>query len=257
MNVLSMPAAVPNTTYKQEFHGPSLKCDAATGHYLQNITNIYTTGQKLLGKIKYLSFTLPEYDRSQHIQSPWNRVDGAHNATTYITQCVTDSKPCNSYREGPALMANLSGESIVCFMRNTTFKAHFAALGDTQTITSYTFDWSNRVTDPVSTAVSGALSAILNGVISVEEFATAVGKRSNNVTGAQLATYRTRIMETALIGLIPTDHRPTATGLEVESSVAGLPQEDKLLAQNRTLADMIEELSRNQTLSLLSSRRLW
>lgn len=95
-----------------------------------------------------------------------------------------------------------------------------------------------------------ALATVLNGAIGAWAAGPVPQQDDNGNIG--LTTFRTRVMSTALIGLVSTAFSGAAG-----STLQDLPSADHNLAANRTLAQMIEGPSRNQTLSLFSSERLW
>ncbi|KAK8016601.1 hypothetical protein PG993_014790 [Apiospora rasikravindrae] len=246
MEILPMPA-IDNRDgmYQHEFRAPSMRCEAATGSRLQNMTGIWNATEKEIsgsagGQLQYLAYTLAE--------GPDGKPRTSYNATEYVRQCIAGENCPTS--GGPAIAARLSDESIVCFVHNTTFKVQFAGLGRTQIITTYTFEYHEAASDGISQALARAITTILNGAIGAAMSGPVA--HSGDSGASSLITIKTRIMETALIGLVSTAFKGAWGG-----PIQDLAKEDKLLARNRTLATMIEELSRNQTLSLFSSERLW
>ncbi|KAJ4334525.1 hypothetical protein N0V95_009151 [Ascochyta clinopodiicola] len=113
---------------------------------------------------------------------------------------------------------------------------------------SYEFDL--EASDSVSDQLAVAIADILNGAIGATMAGPAAHQFDNG--GAFLASAHTRIMETALIGFVSTAFDGTFGG-----PLAELPMADRELTKNKTLPAALEELSRNVTLSLFSSDRLW
>lgn len=72
-----------------------------------------------------------------------------------------------------------------------------------------------------------------------------------------MGSARTSIGSTALMGLLneKLDEKLNTAGRQQE--IANLPSEDVGLTRNKTFGQLVEELSRNITLSLFSSTRLW
>lgn len=99
-------------------------------------------------------------------------------------------------------------------------------------------------------AISQVLATILNGAIG----AYMAGPQAHTMDSgsADIITRPTKVMSTALIGLVSTIFSGK-WGL----TLSDISLADHDLAANRSLTQMIEELSRNQTLSSLSSKRLW
>ncbi|KAF2746517.1 hypothetical protein M011DRAFT_487283 [Sporormia fimetaria CBS 119925] len=255
MDILPMPAVAPNTTYQHIFKAPSLKCEKATGGRLDNITAIWNATEKAIqgsagAYVKYVALDVAE----SYLNT--------YNATEVVEACImgTRDRYCSSNldgsTDGPAIWGRLDGEdAITCAIYNTTFTLNLTSSGDVQSISSMTFEWAeksaeispqNRIAKYLSrnlaTLLSGAIGAVMSGPVG----------HSGDSGMASLVTQKTRIMDTALIGLVSTAFRGTWGG-----PLAELPEADRALAGNRTLGEMIEELSRNQTLSLFSSERFW
>jgi hypothetical protein len=253
MEVLPMRAIASNTTYSHEFVGPSLKCEPATERRLANMTAIWNHTQSVLsgsagGKLMYLAYTQFEYGEQKATET---------DVKSFVSRCVTGdaySAVCLPY-SGPAISARVGNESITCSVHDTRFNITFRAVGNTQTMNDVRFTWLGKSNAGSSwgtpyQATGQALATLLNGAIGASISGPA-GQQFDSGT-AGLNTRRTRVMSTALIGLVSTGFTGTWGG-----PLAELPSADRSLAANKTLAMMIEELSRNQTLSLFSSERLW
>jgi hypothetical protein len=250
MEVMPMRAVAPNTTYQHEFVGPSLKCEVAIGKRRDRINTIWeATADVKYEDLMYLSFTLD--DSSDGWISKLT-------ASNFVAQCVKGSAYdlCNAV-SGPIIWARLRNETITCSVYVTRFKLEFGAVGNIQVIQDMRFDWLEPIegisttTNSIYRAISQALVTILNGSIRGEDIGTT---NFGGVTNSTISLYteRTRIMSTALIGLLSSAETQPWSG-----ATSNIQQADRDLAANRTLAEMIEELSRNQTLSLFSSDRLW
>jgi len=185
-----------------------------------------------------------------------------HNMTEYVSTCLLGdfNSTCIDNNHGPAITAKLSNnsvpeptkfpvESVVCFVHNITFNVDFTAPRSTQVIGSYNFNHYEFVYDEVCRALSRAIGTLLNGFTGIQSDSPNWLKGSGV---SNLVTRTTRIMETTLIGLIST----ASGGRFGKTPVQDPDRDDKLLARNSTLAEIIEELSRNQNLSLFSSTRL-
>ncbi|KAF1845162.1 uncharacterized protein K460DRAFT_245116, partial [Cucurbitaria berberidis CBS 394.84] len=243
MQVLPMRRVLaPNTTYQHIFDGYSLRCEQATGTRLQNISAVYNETSKqvlILGKglagsadIKYLSFTMYEDEKGTVIQ---------RNVTEFVSNCVFGStyNNCPKADVGPVIWARMGNESITCAAHSTRYTLDFTALGDTQTITGVGFEWKERVKNGVATKLNTALSTILNGFF---------GAFTAGGNGGGIFTEKTMIIDTALLESL---QRTNATLRNI------VPQEDWMPAEKKNFPEMIEELSRNQTLSLFSTEKLW
>jgi hypothetical protein len=252
MEVMPMRAVAPNTTYQHKFVGPSLKCEVATGKRLDRINSIWEATADVKNEdLMYLSFTLDDSS------------DGWISQLTpsiFVAQCVKGSAYdlCNAI-SGPIVWARLRNETITCSVYVTRFNLEFSAMGmgNSQIIQSMQFEWLDSIegisttTNSIYRAISQALVTMLNGSIRGVDIGTTNLGGPTNIT-ISLFTERTRIMSTALIGLLSSAKTQPWIG-----ATSRIQQADRDLAANRTLADMIEELSRNQTLSFFSSDRLW
>lgn len=135
---------------------------------------------------------------------------------------------------------------------DTHFGLNFHDIGNTQSIIDMRFEWleKNGMKRQLYTPFSRALTTLLNGAIGAQMSGPVA--HSGDSGRSSLVTRRTRVMSTALTGLVTT-----AFSGQFGGALSNIPQADRELASNRTLAQMIEELSRNQTLSSFSSDRLW
>ena len=249
MEVLPLQAIAPNTTYRHQFLGPSLKCELATGDRLNDINAVWNQTLKDISEsagsvIMYLAYT----KQNDSIRSP------LLDLPSFVSNCVRGSSHGNSCTPSydPAISARVGDESITCALYDTYFDLEFRTTGTTQTLTGLDFEWLQKSDGGNESfqAISKALATMLDGVIGAYAVGPAAQQYDSGFSG--LLTYQTRVMSTALIGLVSTAlSRGSAPLLQ------DLPQADRDLAANRTLADMIEELSRNQTLSLFNSERLW
>jgi hypothetical protein len=247
MSILPMKRVLAdNTSYTHEFEGPSLKCETATGYRLQNISAVVNeTKQQVLttvgfrpyadAEIKYLSFTRDEDGLS---------ANATYNVTTFVSEWLIGNafRACDTSRgdySNPVLWARMGEESITCAVHNTRFKIWVMASGPTQTITTVDFEWQERMVNHITRNTFNALASLLNRFF---------GMFTDGVTRAGYFSGKTMIADTALIELLQRSSPQLR---------AAVPQEDWMAAENRTFPQMIEELSRNQTLSLFSSDKLW
>ncbi|CAO2655643.1 Nn.00g044460.m01.CDS01 [Neocucurbitaria sp. VM-36] len=243
MRILPMRRVLaPNTTYQHIFDGYSLKCEEATGQRLMNISAVFNETRNQVLKeaqvssgnadIKYLSFTLVEDEKGVVL---------SRNVSEFVSRCVMGAtyNTCAKADWGPAIWARLGNESITCAAHTTRFTLDFAAQGDTQTITNVGFEWKEKINNDVVKQLNIAIATLLNGLFGVFEGGGA---------GGGLFTDKTMIVDTALLELVQR------TFEDLRETV---PQENWMSAERRTFPEMIEELSRNQTLSLFSNEKLW
>jgi hypothetical protein len=258
LEILSMRAVAPNITYHHEFVGPSLKCEPATGRRLDTLNSVwnaseYTVSRSdrgLPGVLLYLAYTMQEFPDG----STW--LSFGMSSEQFVSKCLTGSVYPLCYRgAGPMITARVGNENIVCFPRATRFDITFQSSVSTQNVKTIEFAWLESIKgvgydlDVVSERTATALATILNGIIA---FNGPEHIPSDDRFAYEITTARTRLMSTALMGLVAA-----ASDRAHLERFMDIPRGDRDLAANRTLADMIEELSRNQTLSLFSSERLW
>jgi hypothetical protein len=246
MQILPMKRVLAiNTSYTHEFEGPSLNCEVAIGYRLQNISAVLNkTKQQVLvaadlrlgdADIKYLSHTRDEDGVST------NRT---YNVTTFVSEYVVGNtlKSCDASGgpyDKPVLWARMGNESITCAVHNTHFNVYVVAPGSTQTMTRVDFEWKERMKTLVTNNTFNALASLLNGFF---------GMFTNGGASGGYFSGKTIIADTALLELLQRSF---------ERLRVTVPQEDWMASENRTFLEMVEELSRNQPLSLSSSEKLW
>ena len=95
--------------------------------------------------------------------------------------------------------------------------------------------------------------AIANILTGTYYFTASRGGGYQDVTMMYLFSARTSIGATALMGLVNEALDPQLPG---QGNYVKLPAADLALTKNKTLGEMVEELSRNVTLSFFSDTRL-
>ncbi|KAF4947196.1 hypothetical protein FSARC_14015 [Fusarium sarcochroum] len=271
--ILPMAAVAPNASYTMEFQGPSLKCDKAHGFMLKFIDKIHEAANSDIssnvgGDTIYFSITaypsFPYMDYTGDGSSDASKLP-KWNFSKMAEDCLRGPGSC-AYAPWPnvqpsyfPLLVRLNDDSLVCSLQNTTYNVNFRSTETTQTIEQpYHFKWTQPVNftaqdDPSGmasfTKAAQALANLLNGVIGKQ---TSIGGGYQDVQHINLMSQGTSIMQTALIGALNT-----SAEIKLSVGIPPLPQEDQALARGKSLGSLIEELSRNQTLSLFSSSRFW
>ncbi|KAH7548874.1 hypothetical protein BM1_10647 [Bipolaris maydis] len=249
MQILPLQAIATNTTYRHEFLRPSLKCEPATGQRLEDVDAIHNITLKRFtgsggGQVMYLAYTRQDTPGNSR---PMLNTEG------FVAECVMSDRrgvSCDKSND-PAISARVGKESITCILYDTHFDLDFRAVGNVQTLAGLRFEWlqkSNGENESFK-AILHELSTMLSGTIGASASGPVVHQYDSGTS--TLVTFQTKVMSTALIGLVST-----ASTMQVGFLLHDLPQEDRDLAANRTLGEMLEELSRNQTLSLFNSNRL-
>lgn len=242
MEIVPMRTSIaPNTTYQLTFNGPSLKCEPATAKRFNNISAVYNETLKQTMKladsalgsaeIKYLAFTLweDEYGNTIH-----------RNVTEFVSKCIYGGNfnSCG-VSKGPVFWARMNNESITCTVRNTSYTVDFEAVDNIQTIKNVDFEVKELRTDDTALYMANSLVTFLRGVIGIFK---------GGGTGGGLFSANTMMIDTVLLELLQRS----------EETLRGtIPQEEWMKTEKRTFMEIIEELSRNQTLSLFSSETLW
>jgi hypothetical protein len=237
------PTLPEGASYKHTFDAPSLKCEAATGYRLSNISAMVNETRKQLSitrdilmedvGINYLSVLLREEDFNSN-----SSVD----VFEYISHCVVDTRADACKRElvGAVLLSRMGNESITCAVHNTQYTISVRIPDPARMeIWNVTFESKERTEDPVALHLFDALTSLLNGFF---------GTISAGDTGKSYISGQTMIANTALLELLQES---------IEPRRSAIPQEEWMHKDNRTFAQMIEELSRNQTLSLFSNDKFW
>lgn len=250
MQIIPMPAIASNTAYNHSFSGPSLKCQNATEVQGANISTVWTATESSMaagdriGKLTYLSFS---------------GIVSDEDVSTFVKRCIKGTTYTPVYclpDTGPVLFMRIGTEYLSCTRQDTLFKLHLRANGNTQAITDLQYDQYDLAADQMASdstysLFSQALATILNGAIG----AIGIGPASRSMSSGStsLLTYNTRVMSTALIGAVST----ASLGMEYRTPMTEILAADQQMAANKSAAAIVEELSRNQTLSLFSSQRLW
>jgi hypothetical protein len=263
MDVLPMRAIGENTTYTHQFVGPSWKCGAVdSGWSLDNMSAVlnYTRNLTNANRVVYLAYSLPDPDSALYNRLYNHTFDANKTASDCVLSGARNGCPSSSY---PVTHVFTRNESVECILYTTRFNLSFQAMGNVQTIKDLKFDrlskfnWTEKYQpnpdfriDHVYSYMLQALATLLNGAITIEISGELT--QTSNRRKTSLQTYRTRVATTSLIGKVPTGYT-----LEDWTTTSEIPLRDRQLVANRTLAEMLEELSRNQTLSLFSSDRFW
>ncbi|USP81522.1 hypothetical protein yc1106_08796 [Curvularia clavata] len=244
MQILPMRRILPvNASYEFEFEGPSLKCETATGDRLQNMTAVdketirqlktAATGRTSVeADMRYLSFASDETGIS------------TDNLTSYVLDCIVleSFNPCGTSSPVPTLFIRMGNESITCTTYNTHFTALFGAMGalDTQPISNVRHEWKEPLNTDVTRSIFKALSSLLNGFF---------GTYTSSVDSDGRFSGKTMIADTALLELLQQSFPALRNDIPQEKWMQTI--------STQSLAQTVEELSRNQTMSLFSIEALW
>ncbi|KAL2074611.1 hypothetical protein VTL71DRAFT_8389 [Oculimacula yallundae] len=264
LGILPMPAQQnsANSTWTMKFHGPSLKCETANSN-LTGIIDLVIEAirTQIEGNVKrtsvYTAFTtsFPELYGT-----------GDYNFTKFVNRCILGGDVCNfepgnftMYQNGSHAMQARSvplvmrlDKDYTCALRNTTYLVRFRSSTEQTTLEpiSFELDDSDPSNDLTYAAIGMSVAKILTGTY---HLSTSQGGKFQPAE-TYLFSARTSIGSTAIMGVVDDYLDPNYSG---DLNYIKMPSEDLALTKNMTLGDMVEELSRNITLSLFSSPRFW
>lgn len=264
-SLLAMPSGIPNATYKLNFYGPSLKCEEPSPELHGIIGQIVDAVAKRARKnevvdVIYTAFT-PAF--GNYLNTNAETIDyGA-----YVDDCVLGGSTCpfspggvptaglndteDSRRSDP-LVVSLLGKEYTCTLKNTSYSVMFRSSTGQTTLELKSYNWLDMGSSNDTTygAIAMAVANILTGTYYAGNYSDG---RAQPVAKCGLGSARTSIETTALMGLLEggSDRQLLGKcGLET-------PAADLALIGNKTLGELVEELSRNVTLSLFSNDRFW
>lgn len=252
LDILPMVAIAPAANYSLEFSAPSLSCVNAPDNITAVINRVVNYTSSLSGgfTISFLAFT------PQDEMLTDSGVDYAHYQE-FVNTCIGGTSGINGsvfYCDGMAAsQLNYTGSSAYiwvksdddyysCALEETLFNVTFNATGNLQTINHpYGFQYTGQSLKDgyyihgqvMSNWLSGVLWGMFQGMASV----------------------RTRIIQTSLYAALKTNGQDTSTADGIAEPA--IPAAEKALTRGLTMGQLIEELSRNLTLSLFSADRTW
>lgn len=281
--ILPMVAFVSGSaTYALNFSAPSMQCVAAPPNVTAQIQKIYRgTGSLSNGTLsspiislhgQYIAFTpqvdmlMPysirpeytDYDYTDFVNScilPSGSVDKAAGGTYLNCDGMTDFISTDEFKKGglPPRVSFATADVWVyvkgsdnywnCSVRDTQFGITFNITGNVQTIDqSYTFKYTGQSLNNSHYVYGQIMSDWLTGAV--------IG------WAGQLVSYRTSITRTSLYGSLRTYSGPLDDPAEGYISDSAIPDHDRALTRGLNMGQLIEELSRNLTLSYFSADQL-
>ena len=273
LSILPMQLVAPNSSYDLGFHGPSMRCEEPstivssiidmTYNYTSYVTTQLYMNSRFDTPLAWVAFaptgTLLGYQQEAESEPQQDFLidfkNGQLNQTlvALVGNCITGLKatPGSFLCEG---ISNATGnnngqiwlraqnQSYVCSLTDTHYTAHFKSLNASQNIENYTFEYTTQtpydgyfgIAQTISHWLTGALRGFQHGAI----------------------TYNTRITTTALMGVFNTTSGMPEDSKSTHLSDVFVTNELKALAGGLTAGQLVEELSRNLTLSLFSAPSL-
>ncbi|CAN9173861.1 unnamed protein product [Alternaria alternata] len=265
MSILSMPPGISNSTYIMSFNGPSLKCEEPNPDLRGAIDQVSQAFEQRVGgnvgsESAYMAFT-PNF--LGYANYSGNTTDFA----SFADECILGGATCTFlpgnlslvYQNGSRnlgrtdpLVIRLAKEDYTCALKNTSYNVQFRSSTEQTSLELVSFN--SQDIDPSYDMTYGAVGmAIANILTGTYYFTASRGGGYQDVTMMYLFSARTSIGATALMGLVNEALDPQLPG---QGNYVKLPAADLALTKNKTLGEMVEELSRNVTLSFFSDTRL-
>ncbi|KAI5464468.1 hypothetical protein BGZ63DRAFT_503248 [Mariannaea sp. PMI_226] len=290
LQILPMNRAIINSTYKLKFHGPSLRCHKPSNSVNQAILAVlnatwfvssgrplpkdhasdmawlaFAPGQKINDAVAtskktplsdswlmFLNFvvtcitqppmfkdTLPKIDSAELCEGIGIPVGGKTSLKN-----VSTVFPGFEYYNYGRIWVWAQNDTYDCILTDTEYDVGFSysVSEKAQRINpNYSFRWTDNDLYGSYFPIANAISNLLGGAI------------RGYTTG--IMSFNTRVSETAIFGAFRADTKAkqaTPSGL----APVLLPPDIKALAQNKSVSELIEELSRNVTLSLFSAEKI-
>ncbi|KAL7953123.1 hypothetical protein V8C34DRAFT_297785 [Trichoderma compactum] len=286
--ILPMNIDLANSTYNLTFHGPSFRCRepspviAEAIYMTLNATwfmfggfNGSTIDSWDLPSMAWLAFTPPTTiisivadSKKTPLRNQWKYF------LAFVFSCITqpamghDNLPAfdtlplcegitGSYDGGPyrVPLQNVSSLNVGeynhgrlwvwaqnitydCVLTDTEYSTRFyySTSEQAQRIDpEYSFKWTEEDVHDSYFYLADALSTLLGGAV--------------RVVGTGIMAYKTRVIDTAIFGALKAESTNNASSGLLPKLLA---QDSRALARNKTVGELIEELSRNITLSVFS-----
>ncbi|ATY67313.1 hypothetical protein A9K55_000361 [Cordyceps militaris] len=249
MNILPMPAQAPNSSWTVHFTGPSLQCQEPPPGLLEILDAVVNATQTHINKYSKMRLVYTAFTPDLR----WFSLFGAKGgADDFARDCVLGGAVCSDDPRGRSrpLVMRLREKSYACLLRNTSYSARFHSSLLQTTVELIAHKWQDMDTsyDPTYGVVGKAIAKMLTGAY---YFSLELKGGGKDVI-MRLGSARTSIDSTALMGALE-DRVNNAYYKEIFKT----SPKDAALTRNSSLGDLVEELSRNITLSLFSSTRLW
>lgn len=279
--ILPMNIGLANSTYNLTFHGPSFRCREpspiiAEAIYMTLNATLFMCGGSM-GHMAWLAFTppmpilsrihvadsnktplrkhwkeflafvfscitqpamshssLPEFDSLPLCEGIVGSYDNGENRVPL--QDVSSKNP-GEYNHG-RLWVSARNIMYDCVLTDTEYSTRFfySTSEQAQRIDpEYSFKWTEEDVHDSYFTLADALANLLGGAV--------------RIIGKGIMAFKTHVADTAIFGALHTESmNDTDSGL-----LSKLPAQDlRALARNKTVGELIEELSRNITLSVFS-----
>lgn len=284
--ILPMQEVAPNSSYQLEFLAPAFQCSEPRSSVQRFITQVLNYSSTLSGdtmstgnvgeetNFGWLAF--PPVSTFLNFVDQGGDIIGTgtleNNTKAFVRMCIVGADAgvflqeyygdgsgvqCeginpsalqNDYSDPNAQIVNngrlwfwTKAQTLDCTLKVTSFRANFSTNGGQQVIdSSYTFNYTDQPVFGSHFAIAQSISNVLTG----------------GIRGFQggLFSYKTSVAQTALLGALPVSNASDSTQSGLPSSV--LTPAVIALARGKTVGELIEELSRNVSLSLFSASEI-
>lgn len=252
LDILPMAAILPAANYSLQFSGPSLSCPIAPANITTVINRVanYTSAITGTWAISFLAFARQDqmlYDSGVNYKSYSDFVNTCIGANSSIDggqfYCDGIAAMFQNYSgSSPYIWVKSDAEYYSCELKDTLFNVTFNATGNIQTINHpYDFQITDRPLQSGYYVHGQVMSNWLSGVV----WGMFQG----------MASARTRLLQTSLYAALKTNGGTDANASGIAE--AAIPAAEKALTRGLTMGQLIEELSRNLTLSYFSSDSTW
>lgn len=225
--------------------------------YVVPLTNLQLVSRHFNGRAAYTAFTpaFSSYYNGSHV-----------TFETFVQNCVTGGTACyfepgnlsyihtNGNGDGACsdpLVMKLDEVYYTCALMTTSYSVRFRSSTEQTSLELLSSKWEDI--DPSHDITYGSIGMSIAKILTGAYYLSAdIGGSYNWKAKALARSARTSIRTTALFGLLDD-----ALSQPEASRYNRLPAADIALTKNKTLGELVEGLSRNVTLSLFSSSRVW
>ncbi|KAK5996953.1 hypothetical protein PT974_02301 [Cladobotryum mycophilum] len=241
LQVLPMDRAIAGSNYNVTFHGPSFRCQEPSALIKEAIL--------ITMNATWFIATSPKTDPDFTSKTAWLAFPPPISFLYHLAEAEAEEKPLldvtreNIFNHG-RLWIWAQNVTYDCVLTDTEYNVHFyysASEGAQRIKPEYNFRWTEDDLYGSYFAIANAIANLLSGVMR--------GYRTG------IMSYKTRMAETAVFSGLKASPGPYEAPSSRLSTLV-LPPDIKALARNKSVGELVEELSRNVTLSLFSADKV-
>ncbi|KAI4269637.1 MAG: hypothetical protein LQ337_007156 [Flavoplaca oasis] len=282
-NLFPMQNPIPNSSYRVDFLGPSVRCRTpggedrvsaknsgiyaplsvpemietiynVTSDYFQKAFDAASTSTPGSGHLIYAAGS--PFQLSEAIL--WRNQSKSSAIAGFVRDCVVGTKDCEIMRDvvyKDALWIRHNNQNIACALHETRYYAQFRSINTTQEVSLEAYELLGAIDDPVASyrTITQSLVNLLTGALGLCLAAETEGEVSPGSiihlsSQTFLRSLRTRIRSTLLIGALKFTE-----GIALPDGPPPSTLDDGTYTQDLVLGALIEDFSRNLTMNLFSS----